>query len=488
MAEAVRQVIERDLYKDVRFNTASNVGERALWGAGVFRRELGVNDPLTHLEQYLETGEESINSIEEDLITDLAERMEKPHFINTVIFDRHDNDFVSRENKFSMRSMTNITENKFANNIADIRLYQRAKIEAKEVDRLNEWFDSAHVDDVFIAESMPLTENESYTIVRFHQKINEQVLAEHILALHNSTTDLFNELHTRIGADVPKSETVLELLDNMYAHRPARYQNFEEFLNRYIATYDEVLAERNPDKVFRFGLEGLEVPYLRDDIVLVRDQQTLRSIYTDSIKALGKSGGKVTADVLRVNNELKLRTDLTLGMTISSNAARKFLDSSLQYIAATLNRASEADLEVLAIGSRDNVVESASYYGSAARDEGIRYEGACPSGSSEAAAEEAAILAQSRRVNLSPECVFCPKCQKTVDADKEYFKKGWWHCPDCKSTAPRHGVRQQSLTKKNRPKNPTFFEVISAELTRYEQERKAKAAIKKQQAELKEAA
>src|SRR3990167_5613480 len=171
MAEAARQ-LERpstDYYKPIRL--APKIGKAALWEAGFFTEELGINDPLTHLEQYLEKRETAIPSIDRDLISDCAERIEKPRFINAVTFDRIGSDFVSRENKFSMRSMTAITENKFAGNVTDIRLYQRAKIESKEVDRLNNWFDGAEPNEAFIVESLPLTEKENCTIVRIYQKI-----------------------------------------------------------------------------------------------------------------------------------------------------------------------------------------------------------------------------------------------------------------------------------------------------------------------------
>lgn len=481
MAETARQFERIETGNDQSLSQTSNLGERALWGAGIFKSELGVNDPLTHLEQYLEKGEAALVSIDMDLITDCAERIENPRFINTVIFDRHGNDFVSRENKFSMHNMTATTEYKFVGNVIDARLYQRAKIESKEVDRLNEWFDSADPGDVFVVESMPLTKKERYTIVRFHQKINQQVLAEHILTMHNSDVAIFNELHARIGVDAPKSQSALELLDNMYTHQLGENQSFEEFLNHYIGAYDKLLTERSPGKEFKFGLEVSELSLPRDDLALVKSQSTLRSIYIDAIRALGKSDGRVTPDVLRINDELKLGMNLEKGDLISSTTARGLLDSSLQYIVATLNRAPAVDLKILAAGSKAAAVESAGYYGGEARAEGVRYEGVCPSGSAGAAVQEAAALAHAHRQNNSEKCVYCPKCDEIVDADKEYFNRGWWHCPDCKSTAPRHGVKQQALPgEAAQDKPPNTLEILARSLKRAKHEVNIKQVMKKQ--------
>ena len=482
MAEAARQLERQsaDYHKPIRL--APKIGKTALWEAGFFTHELGVNDPLTHLEQYLENGEAAMPSIDIDLITDCAERMEKPRFINAVTFDRAGNDFISRENKFSMRSMTAITEDKFSGNVVDIRLYRRAKIESKEVGRLVNWFGSASPNDAFVVESLPLTDKENCTVVRIYQKVNHQELIEHIVTLHNGSVDIFNQLHAELGANVPSSETPLELLDNMYVYSPPEAQKFESFLTRYVDTFDGILTVRNPGKEFKHGLEKSEFPDSKDDLALAASQTRLRLIYTDTIRALGRSDGYVTPDILRINDELRLGMDLREGAIIPTTTARYLMDSSLQYIAATLNRASEADLEMLAsTGSRAAVVESAGYYGGEARAEGTRYDGACPSDSGGAAAQEAANFAHGHRQNSNSEqCVYCPKCKKTVDADKDYFDRGWWHCTDCKSTAPRKGVKQRPLPEEFTEESPDAFDILSLDWKKTTHEYKIKRILKRQ--------
>lgn len=436
-AALAEQLVEIQQAESHRFvEPVHDIGERALWGAGVFVQELGVNDPLTHLEQYLENGEAAMNSIEEDLITDCAERIEKPRFINSVQFDKVGNDFISRESKFSMRSMTAKTEYKFAGNAADIRLYKRAKIESEEVDRLNNWFDGAEADDAYIVESMPITENETYTTVRIYQKVSAHVLIEHIITLHNSSVDVFSELHHQLGANIPESQTPLGLLDKMYAHCPPESDSFSDFLDQYVATYDGILTGRNSGKEFNFGLERSERPDSGDDMAMVRRQTALCSVYLDCVRALGTSGGYVTPQILDINKNLNLGMGLDEGSVISAPLARNLLDSSLQYIAATLNRAPEATLSMLAsIGDKASAIESAGYYGGEARANGVRYEGGCPSGPGSAAAQEAAALAHGHRINKDPtKCVTCPECRKTVDLPKNLFKKNIYHCVECKAT------------------------------------------------------
>ncbi|MBI5906821.1 hypothetical protein HY857_02095 [Candidatus Saccharibacteria bacterium] len=426
-------------------NLQSSVGEKALWGAGVFVAELGVNDPLTHLEQYLESGEAAINSVDEDLVTDCAERLEKPRFINSVAFDRTLDDFISRENQFSMRGMTTVTEYKFAGNAADMRLYARAKIESKEVGRLSGWFDGAGVNDVYVVESMPMTDKETYAIVRIHQKVSEMELVEHVVTLHNSSVGAFNQLHDQIGADVPPSQTAMELLDNMYAYSPP-HGDFEEFMDTYVSTYDAILADQNPGQEFSFGLKKTEHPATGDDIAMVRRQKVLRGVYLDSLRALGSSGGYITDEIAEINWNLGLGLDTRVGHAISSNLARELLDHSLQYVVATLNKAPRAALDQLAIsGNKSDAVESAGYYGGEAKSEGIRYDGACPTGTLGAANTEASTLSHAYRMNGDPtKCVTCPKCKETVDLPKELLKKNIMHCVNCKASVHTKGGKVSS--------------------------------------------
>jgi hypothetical protein len=417
--------------RDISANQARAIGARALWQANVLTKELGINDPLTHLQQYLRHGEAALKSIDEDLITDIAERKLQPTFINPVRFDRQGDDFLSRENKFSMRQMTRITERKFAaGNLADARLYQRAKIESKEVDRLNKWFDTAETGDVFIVESMGLTETERYSIVRAHQKVSQTELIEHVITLHSSTVDVFNQLHRQLGADVDDSRNKLELLDKMYAYRPMT----SDFPKEYVEAYDATLRRQNPGKDFNFGVpKGDNIDFL-DDIEAIRHQQALRSVYMDNLKAIGTSDGYVTSDLLKIASQLGCNYELAEGSELSFSVARELMDRTLQSVVATFNRASKETLEHLAASQdKASAIASAGYYGGEARAEGVRYEGACPSGPGAAVTEQAG-LAAGHRFNKDPaQCGDCPKCGKEYYVPPQIYKQKIVHCNGCNS-------------------------------------------------------
>jgi len=458
------------------------IGERAIWAAGVFKHELGVNDPMTHLDQYLDFGEAAMASIDEDFIADCAERLLKPRLINNVWFDRAGSDFVSRENKFSMRAMTSTTEYKFAGNAIDLQLYQRAKIESKEVSRLNNWFDAAQPGEMFIVESMPLG-RERYTVVRVYEKVDETQLVENIVTLHNSTIGIFNSLHDWLGAEVPDSQTPLELLDNMYSYRPSPDQNAGSFLQTYVDSYDSILATQNPGLEYSFGLTASERLRQGDDMSMVRSQVALRSIYTDCVRTLGDSGGRVSSELIRFNNNLKFGFNLAENSVISTHLARQFLDSSLQYVVATMNRASASKLQQLAL-SNDKLaaVESAGYYGGEAASAGERYEGACPTGSAGAATAEAAALGHGYRKEGDPtDCVQCGNCKKVVTPDKEHFERGWWHCPSCKATVPRKGVKQRSLHEQNETGRISALDIIAGWFSASRSETRIEQLVEEQQ-------
>lgn len=458
--------------------TARKVGGRTLWAAGVFKQELGVNDPLTHLEQYLEYGEAAMPAIDEDLITDIAERKLKPTFINQVHFSRVAGDFISSENKFSMRQMTTITEAKFSNNnSADLQLYKRAKIESKEVDRLNQWFDTAEIDDVFIVESMPLGD-ERYTVVRIHQKVGYGELIEHVITLHNATVDIFNQLHRDLGSKAPDSQTKLELLDNMFAHRP----NSHDFGSNYVAAFDGILTLRNSGQQFRFGLPVNEKNGGEDDIEKVRRQTALRSVYLDTLKALKRSEGYVTPEIISASHNLGCGFNMFEGDEISAGLARELLDRSLQSVAATFNRASKEHLENLAASQDGSMAaDYAGHYGGQARTEGIRYDGACPSASN-AGTAEAANLDLAHRVNRDPsQCGTCPNCRKEYFVQDEVYKEKILECNNCHSAIRFNGraVTKEELRRLHHPEQKGILDLIAESFTEFNRLYKAEQAQKK---------
>jgi hypothetical protein len=459
LSEALHLIEE----KEITETQARDIGRRVLWAAGVFTKELGVNDPLTHLEQYLKYGEAAMNSVDEDLITDIAERRLKPTFVNPVKFDRVGTDFISRENKFSMRRMTAITEQKFSQGgAADINLYKRAQVESKEVARLNEWFDSAETNDVFIVESMGLTKSERYTIVRIHQKTGQGELVEHVVTLHNASVDIFNLVHDTLNAAVPDSQTPLELLDNMYAYKP----DSRDFAEEYVSLYDAVLSSQNSGQEYSFGLPKAEKPKAEDDVVAIRRQTALRAVYLDSLKALGDSGGYVTPKICEINRGLGGEMELLEGSTISLALARELLDRSLQSVVATFNRASPEQLASLAANQdKLGAMESAGHYGGEARSEGVRYDGACPSGAG-AAAGEAAAAAMGHKFNKDPsQCGTCPQCKKEYYVPDKLYKNKILSCNNCRAAIHFGGGKaDQKIIDEyygNGSKNLSAFDILS---------------------------
>jgi hypothetical protein len=338
---------------------------------------------------------------------------------------------VSRENKFSMRQMTDITKLKFSSgNAADVRLYRRAKIESAEVSRLNSWFDSSKNGDVFIVESMGLTETERYSIVRAHQKVSQTELIEHVITLHGASVEAFNQLRTKLGVNVPQSRDELELLDRMYAYRPRT----DDFTKEYVEAYDGILAGQHRGQKFKFGVPMPNNESFQDDMQAIRQQTALRAIYTDNLKVIGTSQGLATPDVLKIAKRLGCSYELAEGSQISLAIARELMDRSLQSVAATFNRASAETLQALGASQDKKIAaESVGYYGGEARAEGVRYDGACPTASGASAAEQA-TLAAGHRFNKGPaQCGDCPKCGKEYYVPPQIYKEKIVHCAGCNS-------------------------------------------------------
>jgi hypothetical protein len=326
--------------------------------------------------------------------------------------------------------MTAITEEKFSRgNLADIRLYKRARIEADEVARLNDWFDAAAVNNVFVAESMGLTASERYTIVRIHQKTTPTELVEHVVTLHNGSVELFDELHEAIGAAAPESADELELLSNMYSLETDN----PDFAQEYVRRYDRLLADKNPGRNYNFGLEKTEKSVPEDDIEAVRRQTALRSIYLDNLKELYGGGGRATAALVKAGRDLGCSRGLYEGAELSYELAGEILDRSLQSIVATLERAPKEELDRLAVvQDKAGAYESAGGYGGQARSEGVRYDGACPTGSGAAAAAEAAAAVQAYRHDKDPSrCGTCPRCRKEYFVEETVYKAGIVECDNC---------------------------------------------------------
>src|SRR5581483_4734820 len=178
MAETARQ-LEYDRYSTA---TALYIGELAL-----SRQELGINDPLTHLEHWLRQGDEALPIIGEDLDSEILERLPDP-FENIVDFTYQNGDFISVKDQVSLKKITAENRRILAEEAKQDQSLRpelfRAQTEAREVHKLEEWFLQAPAGSVFIAESPPLGK-QTTAIARLHFKVDGQRMRECIVELHN---------------------------------------------------------------------------------------------------------------------------------------------------------------------------------------------------------------------------------------------------------------------------------------------------------------
>lgn len=478
----------------------NRLGGVALVGAEIKFADLGVNDPLAHLLQYRTHSEAALEFIEEDFITDCGERIQDAKFINMVGFNLAENDFVSQKGNFSMKKMTSDTENKMRQLGADSRLQQRAKIEAEEPYRLLAWFPGAGEDEVFVVDSLPVAPNEAYAIRRIYKKTDGN-LRMAVVILHNPSVQVFNEFHTRIGANTLPSASALGVLDNMYTLKIPEGLMFEEFLCRQIDAYDETLASQNPGQEFVFGLPEEQKRELPDTIDMIRRQKPLTAIYRDAIKALGDSNLLADKKVLAINRRLGLDMNFSEGHPIGLEQARAMLDGVQQYIVSTLNRAPEATLDMLSTIAEENPEAAygvAGHFGAEARSEGVRYESsACPTVLTATNSAELSAMQTAFRLNKDPtKCVLCPGCSSIVDLPKNLYKgknkikKEILHCVNCKLTVDKKGkpISKQEyellFSGQEKPQQPDSFDIIAADLARITEKNKQQELAKRQRAEL----
>ncbi|HVS79079.1 MAG TPA: hypothetical protein VHD84_02205 [Candidatus Saccharimonadales bacterium] len=419
----------------IRENEYSQLGQTALEGVGIEFSELGVNDYATHLDQYLRYGEAALPYIEEDLITDSAERMVRSKYINEVSFRRQGDDFLSKKGNFSMRRITANTQDRIKANEATWELRKRAEIEAREIDKLNEWFEQASVDEFFVVDSLPVAENEVYAVKRLYRKSEDGGLSMSVIILHNPSIKVFNEYHKKIGADVPSSINAMGILENCYVIGVAANTSTDEFIRSDVDIYDSTLADHNRGQEFVFGIpveKAKEIPNSND---VIRRQKSLLDIYKKSIRALGQSNWTITPELAAINEDLGLKLNFKVGETLDLNTSRNLLGGVHQYIMATLNNASGETLDMLAgLDDGDKMTyQVAGHYGSESRSAGIRYESsACPTAIGQGAATEQAGIHRAFRHNQDPsQCGTCPKCNKEYFVPNNVYKKEILECNNC---------------------------------------------------------
>lgn len=344
---------------------------------------LGINDPLTHLYQYLENGESALVGIKEDIITDVAERLPKTPFVNCVGFEFTGDDFVSEKDKVSMGTTLETNLQIFEQDFADVPdmadEFTRVKSEAQEVAKLTVWFKEAPIGAYLIFESLPIG-GQKFAISRIYQKTDYNRLEGCFVSLYNSGLDQFNELRMELNPEAPLGQTKAEILENHYQFYDPTLTQSNKFINHYVETYDRLLQTKN-DRQHSFGLGQDKEVEKQNGLQKVRSQPKLTSVYLDTIKTLATSQGVVTPELIRISDKLGIGYHLDENQAISAEMARDIMGEVILSIVSVIDRADNKlldDLEYLDTGTGASY-GAISHYGGQARADGETYaSNGCP--------------------------------------------------------------------------------------------------------------
>lgn len=348
--------------------TAQNLGRIAIRA-----EQLGINDPVTHLYQYLESGHDAEAGIEEDIVTDIAERLPRTPFVNIIGFEFAGNDIVSVKDKVSMKEMTRnnlrIVSEESSIDPTMGRELTRAQSESAEVDKLIDWFDKAPLGSSMVFESLPIGPQE-FAIVRIYRKIGKKNLEGSFVSLYSADIPTFNLLRKTITGE-NAGETEEEILANSFVVEGSDFD-----IDKYVDLYDQALNNKNGKQHF-FGLTG---DVTENGLEKVKKYPGLTSIYTETIKTLASSGGVVTQGLIDLTGKLDLGIRLQKDQTISCELAREILRDVTRGIASVIDRAGKELLADLATTTERNASYSAvAYYSSQAKSDGVTYSsGGCP--------------------------------------------------------------------------------------------------------------
>lgn len=312
--------------------------------------QLGINDPLTHLYQYLEKGETAEIGIRQDVETDIAERLPKTPFVNYVGFDFVGNDFASSKDKVSMDSMTKnnlkiISEEYAVNPTTMSQEYARAKIEAEEVERLVKWFKTAKIGSCQIFESLPIG-NQKIAITRIYKKIDSKTLEGCFVSLYNPSVELFNQFRKQIDKNSPTLHTEIDILQNNYEFNDQKLLNGKNFVDFYVNTYDQLLQVKT-GREFSFGIENDKEKQRQNGIKMVRSQPGLINTYVQTVKKLAESSGLATADLVDLTGKINTGHRLELSQNISAKIVHDILNTMIIGITSAIDKGDDTLLEDL---------------------------------------------------------------------------------------------------------------------------------------------
>lgn len=346
--------------------------------------QLGINDPLTHLYQYLEKGEKAVIGICQDVETDIAERLPKTPFINYVNFEFNCNDFVSAKDKVSMNLMTQnnlkiISEEYHKNPKLMAQEYERAKIESHEVSRLISWFKQAPTGACQIFESLPIG-NQTIAISRIYRKTGLNQLEGCFVSLYSPNIELFNHFRQTINPDVKSCRNELEILDNNYSFYNPNLLNGQDFIDYYVGVYDNLLRQKT-GQIHNFGIISDKKQQIKNGVQLVRSQPSLINVYLDTIKKLSVSQGLATDEIIDINQKIKTRHKLKRLQPISTQIAHDILSSMIIGITSAIDQGSSTLLKELEqpYSTSDTNLATISHFAEVASSSNQSYEsGACP--------------------------------------------------------------------------------------------------------------
>ncbi|NTW62211.1 hypothetical protein HGB25_02270, partial [Candidatus Saccharibacteria bacterium] len=339
--------------------------------------DLGINDAVTPLWYYLRDGEAATVRIRTDFETDIAERLPRTPFVNTVSFNFTGGDFVSVKDGVSMVDMTRTTLQTINQRLSTDSLLKRelirAKAEASEVTKLTEWFENAPIGAHLVFESLPIG-SQQYAISRIYQKVGNTQLDGSFVSLHNADIEQFNELRKSLTGQAA-GQTEEDILTNNFEVAGEHFKNAGEFVDHYVAAYDRLLlVKTGSDHAFGLPDNGSA---LQNGIEKVRKHPKLTDIYITSVRIIASSEGVVTPTLQNLTDKLGINNGtIKEGDVVTTQLARHILDKVASRIASTIDRADISSLEELnkTDVSPDAGYDMASHYGDQAEQAGETYE------------------------------------------------------------------------------------------------------------------
>lgn len=379
------QQVEAKVF-DIEEYRKQRIGREAI---KISAEELGYSDVLTYLYRYLENSNADILP---DLEADVGECLKEVdnkgrlkmsnHFENHVYFKPVGSDFVSLKDKVSLTEMTSrsvqLSKKESAKNPKLKNEYERAKLESREIAVISEWFKNAGEGSFLVFESPPLVEGEDFAVTRIYQRLGN-TLEGCFISLNNPSLVQFNKLRKELNAGKNDCETALETLGSPYTINKPRLSNTDEFIDYYVGIYDHLLYENN-QKYYSFGFETPEGSENQNGLDRVRTQPKLLKVFTDTIKLLAESEGKMTPEIMNICNDFEVK-NVFEGQKITSKQARDILKKVFDGVVGSFSKIDQETLMSLealdnnSSASYDTVVYSSN--DAFAKNES--YGGVCPS-------------------------------------------------------------------------------------------------------------